>query len=232
MLSRGRGTREKAVSCAGRRPAIERPQLYGTPLSHFTRKIRILLHELGVAFDFVRTPSLLEPSTPSYGANPLMRIPTLVHGGTTVIDSDHIARYVVETYDPADRVSVRTSNVVAMNRLAVLNGIMGHGVTLILARRGGLEDLDSVTYFRKLVRSIGSGLEWLDREIDPDAEGFDYVDISTISMWDHMVHYQLVPGLDSYHRVAARVAHFAGRDSVARTAPAASLAAAQATPPR
>lgn len=205
---------------------MEKPQLYGTPLSHFTRKIRILLHELGVPFDFVRTPSLLEASTPSYGANPLMRIPTLVAGGTTVIESDHIARYIVETYDPVDRFSVRTPSVAAMNRLAVLNGIMGHEVTLILARRGGLEDLDSVAYFRKLFHSIASGLAWLDRELDPDAGDFDYVDIATICMWDHAVHYQLVPGLDGYPRIAARAAHFADRESVARTTPAASLAAA------
>jgi len=113
-----------------------------------------------------------------------------------------------------------------MNRLAVLNGIMGHEVTLILARRGGLEDLDSVAYFRKLFRSIASGLAWLDRELDPDAGSFDYVDIATICMWDHAVHYQLVAGLDGYARIAARAARFADRDSVARTTPATSLAAA------
>ena len=200
--------------------SMDRPRLYGTPLSHFTRKVRILLHELGVPFDFVRTPNLLESSTPSYGANPLMRIPTFVEGGTTVIESDHIARYVVERYDPADRFSVRAPSVTAMNRLAVLNGIMGHEVTLILARRGGLEDLDSVAYFRKLFQSIVSGLAWLDQELDPEADGFDYVDIATICMWDHIMHYKLVWDLDEYDRIAARAAHFAGRDAVARTTPA------------
>lgn len=205
---------------------MDRPQLYGTPLSHFTRKIRILLHELGVPFDLVRTPNLLEASTSSYGENPLMRIPALVHDGVTVIESDHIARYIVETYDPADRFSVRVPSVAAMNRLAVLNGIMAHEVTLILARRGGLEDLDGVAYLRKLLRSIASGLAWLDRELEHGADGFDYVDIVTICMWNHIVHYQLVPGLDDYRGIAARAARFAGRDSVARTTPAASLAAA------
>jgi glutathione S-transferase len=198
-------------------------QLHGTPLSHFTRKIRILLHELGVPFDFIRAPNLLEVSAEAYGANPLMRIPTLVDGGTTLIESDHIARYLVEKYDPADRFSVRAAGVAAMNRLAVLNGIMAHEVTLILVRRGGFEDLDGVAYFRKLQRSIASGLAWLDRELDPAADGFDYVDIATICMWDHVTHYQLVE-LDDYRRIAARAARFAGRDAVARTTPAASLA--------
>jgi glutathione S-transferase len=205
---------------------MDRPQLYGTPLSHFTRKLRILLHEFDVPFDFIRTPNLLESSAPSYGANPLMRIPTLVHEGTTVIESDHIARYIVDRYDPADRLAVRAPSVAAMNRLAVVNGIMGHEVTLILARRGGLEDLDSVAYFRKLFHSITSGLAWLDRELDPEVDGFDYADVATICLWDHLVHYKLVPGLDDYPRIAARVARFAHRPSVARTAPAASLAEA------
>ncbi len=200
-------------------------QLHGTPLSHFTRKIRILLHELGVPFAFVRTPNLLEASAEAYGANPLMRIPTLVDCGTTLIESEHIARYLVEKYDPGDRFSVRAPSVTAMNRLAVLNGIMAHEVTLILARRGGLEELEGVAYFRKLLRSIASGLAWLDRELEPAEGGFDYVDIVTICMWDHVAHYQLVPGLDGYRGIAARAARFAGRDAFARTTPAASLAA-------
>src|SRR5262249_14111292 len=136
-------------------------------------------------FEFVRTPNLLEASAASYGANPLMRIPTLVHGRTTVIESDHIARYLVERYDPGDRFAVRTPSVAAMNRLAVVNGIMSHEVTLILARRGGLENVESVAYFRKLFGSIASGLAWLEQEVDPEADGFDYADITTICLWDH-----------------------------------------------
>lgn len=193
-------------------------RLYGTPLSHFTRKIRIVLDELGMPFELVRAPDLLAASPSTYGANPLLRVPTLVDGGTTVFESDHIARYLVRTYDPADRLSVLEPGVASMNRLAVLNGIMAHEVTLILARRGGLEDLDGVAYFRKLRASIASGLAWLDREIDPDADRFDYVDVVTICMWDHVNHYQLVPDLDRFPRASARVARFATRDSVQRSA--------------
>lgn len=81
---------------------MDKPTLHGTPLSHFTRKIRILLAELCVDFDFVRASSVLAISQASYADNPLMRVPTLVHAGTTVIDSEHIARYLVATYDPKD----------------------------------------------------------------------------------------------------------------------------------
>jgi glutathione S-transferase len=205
-----------------------KPQLYGTPLSHFTRKIRILLAELGVEFDFVRAPSILATSTATYGDNPLMRVPTLVHGGETVIESDHIARYVVDTYDPGDRFRVKSGRVEDLNRLAVVNGIMDNEVVLILAKRGGLTDVAGVAYFRKLATAIDTGLAWLDGHIDPDDAGFHYGDIATICMWQHATHYKIAQGLDGYRRIAARVARFAERPSVVGTAPEVSLAEAAA----
>jgi glutathione S-transferase len=203
-------------------------RLYGTPLSHFTRKVRILLAELGVDFEFVRAPGVLAASTTTYGDNPLMRVPTLVHGDETVLDSDHIARYVVGRYDPSDRFGVRSDDVRDLNRLAVVNGIMANEVVLILAKRGGLADIESVAYFRKLATAIDTGLAWLDDHTDPDAARFDYGDIVTICMWQHVTHYGIARGLDRYSRVAARVARFAERPSIAGTAPEISLAEAAA----
>ena len=207
---------------------MDKPQLHGTPLSHFTRKVRILLAELGVAFDFVRAPGVLATSAAAYGDNPLMRVPTLVHEGKTVIESDHIARYVVARYDPGDRLGVRSERVRDLNRLAVVNGIMDNEVVLILAKRGGLADLDGVAYFRKLAAAIDGGLAWLDDHTDPGDRDFDYVDVATVCMWQHLAHYRLVQGLDRYGRVAARVARFSVRPSVAGTTPEASLAEAAA----
>jgi glutathione S-transferase len=207
---------------------MNRPQLYGTPLSHFTRKIRILLAELGVAFDFVRAPSILTTSTAAYGNNPLMRVPTFVDGAATVIESDHIARYVVGKYDPSDRLGVRSERADDLNRLAVANGIMDNEVVLVLAKRGGLEDLERVVYFRKLRTAIDTGLAWVDAHTDPDADGFDYGDIATICMWQHVRHYKIAEGLDAYRRIAARVARFSERASVAATTPDVSLAEAAA----
>jgi glutathione S-transferase len=208
--------------------AMDKPQLYGTPLSHFTRKIRILCAEIGVAVDFVRIPGVLAASPTTFGDNPLMRVPTLVYGADVVIESDHIARYLVDRYDPGDRLGVRSDRVDYLNHLAVAGGVMDNEVTLVLARRGGLEDLDSVTYFRKLKMAIETGLAWLDRRTVPDEETFDYRDVVTICMWQHLLHYALVPRPGDYARIAARVARFAVRPSVAGTTPEASLAEAAA----
>lgn len=205
-------------------------ELHGTPLSHFTRKIRVLLAELGVAHDFVRETSVLATTTAGYANNPLLRLPTLIHGDVTLIDSDHIARYLVATYDPADRFGVLSQRPDDLNRLAVVNGIMANEVVLILAKRGGLADVEQVVYFRKLATAIDSGLAWLETHAAGAAERFDYADMTAMCMWQHLVHYQLplIAPLDRYPRISAWVAQHAARDSIARTAPEASLADAKA----
>ena len=205
-----------------------KPQLYGTPLSHFTRKLRVLMSELGVEFDFVRAPGVLATNAATYGDNPLLRVPTLVYGSDTVIKSDHIARYLVNQFDPTDRLRVCSETVPDLNRLAVVNGVMDSEVVLILAKRGGLTDLEGVVYFRKLMLAMENGLSWLDQRTVPDAETFDYGDICLICLWQHLVHYQSAPGLERYPRISARVARFVDRPSIASSAPAASLEQARA----
>ena len=200
--------------------------LYGTPLSHFTRKIRVLLGELGIVFDFVRVGGVLGTAPSGYGDNPLLRIPTLVHDGVTLIESDHIARHLVGRFDPGDRLRARSDDPSALNRLAVANGVMDNEVVLILAARGGFTDLESVAYFRKLAAGIDSGLAWLDANVG-DGE-LDYADIALVCMWQHLVHYGIAKELDRHTRIAARVALFADRPSIASTTPAASLAEAAA----
>lgn len=203
-------------------------QLIGTPLSHFTRKIRILLAELGVPFTFVRPPGVLASAPATYGGNPLMRVPTLIDGDATVFESDHIARYLVARHDPADRLGVRSDKVADLNRLALINGVMANEVTVILAKRAGLADVDSVAYFRKLGSAIDLALDDLDRDLDVDAPSFDYRDAALACMWQHLLHYQLRPDLPRHTRIAARVAHLASRPSIASTSPSASLADATA----
>jgi glutathione S-transferase len=207
---------------------MEKPRLVGTPLSHFTRKIRILFAELGVDFDFVRAPGVLRPTADDYGDNPLLRVPALHHRGETLIESDHIARYVVATWDPGDRLGVRSERIADLNRLAVTSGIMANEVTLILAKRGGVAELDAVAYFRKLRSAIDGGLAWLDAHIDPDDDGFDYRDVALVCMWQHVAYYALVPDLARHARLAARVARLAVRPSVAATTPEVSLVEAHA----
>jgi len=90
---------------------------------------------------------------------------------------------------------------------------------LILTRRGGLHDLTGSSYFGKLRSAIDGGLAWLDRELDPDASGFDYRDIALVCMWQHLACFELATDLEQHRRLAARVARVADRPSIASTVP-------------
>lgn len=199
-------------------------QVHGTPLSHFTRKVRVVLAELGVAHEMVWLPGVLAPAP--FAGNPLMRVPALVDGAEQIYDSDHIARYVIGRFDPADRLAVRSEAVADLNRLAAISGIMANEVTLILAQRAGGVDL-ATPYFGKLRAAIDRALGWLDERVAPDA-AFDYRDIALVCMWQHLAHYRFVEDLDRHRALADRVAHLAARPALASTAPQAALAEAAA----
>lgn len=195
------------------------PQLIGTPLSHFTRKVRVVLAELAIPYDFVRADGVLATATANYGDNPLLRVPAWRDGDVTLFDSDHIARYLVARHDPADRLGVLACDrPAALNQLAIANGVMANEVVLILAACAGFAELDRVAYFTKLRGAIANGLAWLDAHVDADA-AFAYPAIATACAWQHVRHYALVP-TDGYPRLAAYVARLAERPSLAATAPA------------
>lgn len=202
-------------------------KLFATPGSHFARKVRILMAELGVQYEPVWIASLLATSPQEFANNPLLRVPTAVVGDKTIVDSDHIARVIVDTYDPSDWFGVKSGDPMMLNRLAVANGVMENEVILVLAKRGGLEDLKSVAYFRKLMTAMREGLTWLDTNVALDAP-MTWADITLICMWDHLVYYKTFGKLESYPRIAERVAQFAQRPSVAATAPEPSIAEATA----
>ena len=176
----------------------------------------------------VWVPGLLASSPDTYAGNPLMRVPTLLDGDRMLIDSDHIARYLVGRYDASDWFGVKSDEPAAMNFLAVANGIMSNVVVNILAKRGGLE-VTGVVYFEKLQRAIAEGLAWLDRELKLDAP-MTWGDITLICMWQHLGHFNhfKLADLDRYARIRDRVGQFLARPAVAATTPEASLAEATA----
>lgn len=199
-------------------------KLHGTPLSHFTRKVRILLGELGVQYEMVWLPSVMAASPATFAHNPLMRVPTLVDGDRMLIESDHIARYIVGRYDASDWFGVKSDEPAAMNQLAVANGIMSNEVVIILAKRGGL-DITGVVYFAKLKTAIEEGLGWLERTIKLDAP-MTWGDITLICMWQHLQHYGVIGELGRFARIQERVGQFLARPAVAATTPEAALAEA------
>jgi len=196
--------------------------LYLTPLSHFSRKVRIVLRELGLACEESYVPDLLSANPEDFGGNPILRVPVLRDGEHWVIESDQIVRHLLEAYDAgSDRLSFFSMSSSQRNALSILSAIMGAEVELILSKRSGLADRSGELYFRRYREVIGHGLSWLERHAStvwPEAE-FSYLDVALICMWDHLRHNRLRDDTRSWPWIDARTERHASRPSVAATAP-------------
>ena len=201
---------------------MSRPILYATPLSHFARKIRILLTELEVPFELKFVPDLLSKDPADFGGNPILRIPTLRDGERWVIESDQIARYAVERWDPEDRLCVLSLEPEQRNVLSILNALMGAEVELILSARSGMEGVHEIPFFQRYLAVMEHCLAWLENEGRRSwtANEFSYLDVTLIAAWEHASHYQLVPIGDRFPWLAERAGRLAARPSVAPSTPA------------
>lgn len=169
-------------------------KLYATPRSHFSRKVRILLAALNLEVDLIDIGNVAKIAQDGFGANPLMKVPTLVDGQHLVFDSDHIAQYIVRQYDPKDRFDVFTSDLQRLNARAVMNGIMAAEVELILAARSGIDiqAKDNLRY-DKIRAAIVSGLTWLEDHAHCFPAQPCYLGFHLVAMGDHLAWYKLVP---------------------------------------
>lgn len=53
-------------------------KLYGTELSHFARKVRLLIDHYSIPCDFVDIGNVAEDEQKKFAQNPLMKVPVLV----------------------------------------------------------------------------------------------------------------------------------------------------------
>jgi glutathione S-transferase len=86
-------------------------ELYGNAFSHCSRKTRLVMAELGIAFvhkpiDLIETGSYQTLSPAYLKVNPSGLIPTLVHNGHPVYESDDIMAYAVSQAAPGAPVLV------------------------------------------------------------------------------------------------------------------------------
>lgn len=164
-------------------------ELIATPLSHFSRKVRLLLHHYGLAYTITAPANVAVADPSQFADNPLMSVPVLRDGERWLIEADHIAAYVVRRCDPADRFNVLSSDADVLNARAVMNGVMAKEVTVLLAERmGGAPE--GHPFFAKARQAIAQGLAWLEARadhFDPDAP--DYAAFHLVSMLDHLAYY-------------------------------------------
>lgn len=203
-------------------------KLFGTYPSHFTRKVRIVLQELGLEYQFSVLTSLLETGSEHFAGNPLQRLPSLEDGGLLLIESDVICRYLIDKYgrnSPNLRFLPSGGNVWEHEkRLAVANGGMAAGVELIRAKRSNIPDYANFTMFRQEAGALKGALRWLDQDLDSrtayQAGELTVADIALHCFADWAVFREFVPNLDEYPSLRAFVAANKARPSFASTHPA------------
>lgn len=191
-------------------------ELFYTPRSHFSRKVRLLLDGWGVSIALRDVGNVADAEPGPFGPNPLMKVPTLVDGSTVVFDSDHIAAYLTRKLDPADRYDVLTDDTSLLNLRAVANGIMAAEVELLLARRTGIAT-DGLVRFEKIRTSILAGMEWLERHASLYPVVPSYAGFHLVAVWDHLALYRVVEL--EYPRLRELVARLSESELVARSAP-------------
>ena len=201
---------------------MNRRILHLTPQSHFSRKVRIVLAELGLEYECAYAPDLLSRAPSDFGGNPILRVPVLEDGEEWVVESDAITRYLLETYDGGrDRFHYFGMTPPQRNALSILSAIMGAEVELILSQRSGIGADEGRLYFARYRGVIRHGLSWIEEHaaaLWPPAD-FSYLDVALICMWDHLRYNMVADGLEACSWIAGRTAKFRMRPSVAATSP-------------
>jgi glutathione S-transferase len=140
-------------------------KLIGSAASPFVRKVRIVLAEKKIDYDFESQNPWTDDS-PVWEQNPLGQVPVLVlEDGTTVFDS----RVIVEFLDNASPLS---KLIPAPNRErmevkrweALADGVLDAGV-LVRMERQRIASLQSADWVARQLRKVDAGLRLMAREL-------------------------------------------------------------------
>lgn len=167
-------------------------KLYSTPLSHFSRKVRIIADLLNLKMDYQDIGNVAEIGIEKFAGNPLMGVPVLIDNDVWMIDSDNITSHLVRKYDHLDTYKVLSTNINDLNIRAVLNGIMSNEVRLIMGKRTGIA-IDEYPYFQKAKLSIMESLKWIEDRLQLfQSEQLLFNQIHLVCAVDHLDYFGLV----------------------------------------
>ena len=193
-------------------------KLVATPLSHYGRKVRILLDLYKIPYDFssVVGGNVAFPDA----ENPLMKVPVLYHGDNWIIESDHIASYIVSNVDLKDKYQVDSKKLFDLNTRAMLNGIMAEEVKVIVAQRHNVP-VHQYSNFNRSIDAVNNGLAWLESNHSKfDARTPTYREFHLACCWDHLVYYNFVADMETrFPKIHEIVSYVSSNSIINATAP-------------
>lgn len=204
-------------------------KLYGTKPSHFTRKNRVVFHELELDYEFVELSELLEVGKEKFAGNPLHMFPVLETKDNWLVESDRISEFLIEKFGSGTPLSQfmpedRFSKIELWNFQSIINGVMESAVHRIRAQRSGITNIDQYPFFRQEREALISGLDWLNSNLDGvtsfSFSGFCYLDISLLCLLEWAIFREQIEDLAEYKNLMAFQAQHQDRASLRSTHPA------------
>lgn len=165
-------------------------RLLASATSPFARKLRIVAHELGIAYDWVETAPMEDPPALK-AANPLVKVPALVlDDGTALVDSPVIAGYLLslaaaQTLLPASGMAHWRGRTIE----AVADGILDAAIGLRFEAAMGGEGRADV-WAGRMRRAIDGGIAALPRLLAGYAavagDGLSYPQVCAVVAADYL----------------------------------------------
>lgn len=141
-------------------------KLIGSDTSPFVRKVRIVLEEKHIAYEFVRTRAAA-PGSPVPQFNPLGKVPVLVRdNGAPLYDSPVIAEYLDGLVPEPRLIPLAFDERIEVKRWEALgDGITESTVAISHDRRKPRERWEPPEWYEKHQMKIGRGLAVMERDL-------------------------------------------------------------------
>lgn len=151
-------------------------QLFFGAISPYTRKVHVLLKEMGLPFETVPV-DLANPPPAFTAANPNLRIPAITDGDVHLFESNLILDYLLTTYPatsqarpPLGRHLVRPDHRWDdMKVLITIETVLDSGLNIFQFSKNQIGP-EQAPYLQRELDRIASDLDWLEERVTP--EGF------------------------------------------------------------
>lgn len=197
--------------------------LIGRSSSHFTRVVRLLAAEFGVAYQFQPVYDLGSRDRRDYGGNPAMKLPVLRLGEESVFGTENIARALADRAKCPVRMvwTEHLPDLVARNAQELVWHAMAAQVQLVFGTQAAQLPADNL-YFAKAAEGMAQVLEWLDVHLERvlaslPARDLSLLEVTLFCLLEHLAFRPTVPLLP-YAALTAYTQRFGQRASARNTA--------------
>jgi len=200
-------------------------RLTGRSSSHFTRVAAIFAHELGVPFELQVVHDLASVDASRFGGNPMLKVPTLHVGTSSVFGTENICRALVEhagrSGDPRIVLAEHITDAVVRSAQELVWSAMLAQVQLRMGITVANLPADNV-FFVKAAAGLTGALTWLEERLDdvrgrlPAPRDLSLFEVTLFCLVEHVA-FRPTVALDPFPELREFAARFGERAAAART---------------